>query len=312
MFRILLVDGYNVFLRHFCVSPAMNSDGDTAGGTYGFLRELLFLAEKFKPHRIFTCWEGLNSTKRRRNLFERYKGGRKTSRLNREYENDDDQNSLDIARQLFRIGDYEQYLPEADDVISFLYKEFRDSYKVIVSSDKDLWQLIDSKCVIYRSGSKMIVNERIMKNEIGILPINWGLVKAVVGDKSDKLPGIGGVGEKTIKKLFPFISEKREYILADIIEYASERKGQGKQYTKFTLPENIKRLKDNWEIVQLYTPSINDIAKERIKEKIKVFCPIFDPIGLRRMFAEDGFTDNIRYSDKWTEVFIGLAQFLTI
>jgi len=316
--RILIFDAYNIFKRNYRVSPAMNPDGEPVGGVGGFLRDLKILTVQFKPQKIFVCWEGLNSGKRRRDIFKKYKDSRKKPRLNREYEYGEENEVIkNLAYQIKRIMEYLDCLPvfslyadtcEADDLIAYLCSKYSDDYKVIVSSDRDLWQLIDEHCIIYLPVKKVIVNQKIMREEVGIPPVNWGLTKSIIGDTSDDIPGIERIGIKTAKKLFPFLSEDRIYLIEDLVQHAEENQKKSKQYEKFSKPETRNTLHRNWKIIQLYSPVIGETMEKRIEKIIDEEELTYDPFGLRDLFGEDGFVENIQYMDSWTKTFIGLAS----
>ncbi len=149
----LLVDGLNVFMRHFAANPSRSLNGNLCGGVLGFLKNIQHLVDKFSPSKITVVWEGGGSS-RRRSIDKNYKNGRRPVKLNRYYsqeeipdtsENRD--NQLKILIELLGMIPVTQiYLSdvEADDVIGYISRYRNDHrHKIIVSSDKDYYQLID-------------------------------------------------------------------------------------------------------------------------------------------------------------------------
>ena len=150
---ILIIDALNLFTRHYVVNPTMSTLGHHAGGTIGFLKAIRYLADKLLPIQIIVVWEGGGSP-RRRAIFPEYKARRKPPKLNRFYgedipdsvENRDYQ--IALAIELLKNAPIMQvYVSdcEADDVIGYLAKyKLKDEECVIVSSDKDFYQLLSS------------------------------------------------------------------------------------------------------------------------------------------------------------------------
>ena len=95
---------------------------------------------------------------------------------------------------------------EADDIIAHVSQSphYKGWQKLIVSSDKDFFQLCDEETVLWRPIQKKFLNMNTIVSEFGIHPTNFAMARAVVGDKSDNLDGVPGVGLKTISKRFPF------------------------------------------------------------------------------------------------------------
>ena len=100
---------------------------------------------------------------------------------------------------------------EADDIIGHLSKQLADNYgsKVfIVSSDKDFIQLVNENIVVYRPIEKDYYTTDTVVSKFGIPASNFILYKVLMGDNSDKVPGVKGLGEKKLLKLFPELAER--------------------------------------------------------------------------------------------------------
>ena len=77
---VLLVDGLNMFMRHYAANPSMTNNGDAVGGVVGFLRGIGNLCMQFNPEQVHVFWEGGGSL-RRRAIYKDYKQGEKTSKV---------------------------------------------------------------------------------------------------------------------------------------------------------------------------------------------------------------------------------------
>ena len=104
---------------------------------------------------------------------------------------------------------------EADDIIAMITQspKYRGWQKVIISSDKDFLQLLDSETVLYRPIQKKAWTKKTVIDEYGISPENFVIARAIAGDKSDNLAGIKGAGLPTIAKRLAFLCEDKMHTL---------------------------------------------------------------------------------------------------
>jgi len=206
---IILVDLMNVFLRHYLVNPQMDRNGNPIGGTIGFLKAIGALVKTYAPYKVYIIWETGGSPKRL-SLYPEYKQRSRPMRPNRAYDDaipDTKENEIAQKQILMQLL---QYLPvsqihvencEADDVIAYLSKSiFQDKEKIIVSTDKDFYQLLDSKTKIYNPAKKKFVKESDVIEEFNITPENFAVAKSLNGDSSDNIPGVPRIGFKTLAK----------------------------------------------------------------------------------------------------------------
>lgn len=210
---VLIFDGANAFIRHYCANPAMSTQGEHIGGLVGFLTMVKNLVEKLTPRQVIVVWDGVGGSSRRRALFPDYKSNRKPVKLNRFYEGDipDTEKNrvwqmLTLTEVLKKTAVVQMHIAdcEADDVIAHLCRaRFIDTPKVIVSSDKDFYQLLDEKTAIWSPSKKVFVCPTDVVTEFGVAVSNFALAKAVCGDGSDNIPGVKGVGFKKLVKAVP-------------------------------------------------------------------------------------------------------------
>jgi 5'-3' exonuclease len=179
------------------------------------------------------------------------------------------------------IRQYEFENVEGDDIISYYVKNKKDNEKVvIVSSDKDLTQLISDTVIVYNPRLKDFITKDNAVEKLDILPENIVLEKVICGDVSDNIKGVKGVGNDTLIKLFPQIKNEKidlEFIMRRSKELLDERKAEKKKPLKSL--ENIlngvtdgcqgdKLYEINQKIIDLSNPLLTDEAKETMNEEL--------------------------------------------
>ena len=293
----MLIDGLNMFIRSYIVNPTLDKHGNPIGGCIGFLKSLQKVCRKFQPQEVIVVWDGHEGSQRKRALNKEYKEGRGPIRFNRRLiELSHEEQKKNKAYQLIRLMEYLNELPiiqitidyvEADDVIAYGARHlvYGGWDKIIVSSDKDFFQLCDDHTYIYRPIQDKIVSKTTILDEFKIHPSNFALARAIAGDKSDNLPGVSGVGLKTIAKRFPFLANSEEYDFQAIV------KSCAMQTKRLKLHENILQstdlVKNNYSIMQLYNPNIRPINRIFIDNTILKFEPEFSRLKFTKMLFED-------------------------
>ena len=232
--RVLIIDALNMFLRAYIVDPSLSTNGEPIGGFKGSLKIVQKLVRMTKPDEIVIVWDGPNGSRKRRSLDKNYKAGRKPIRLNRNVKAlTEDEEMHNRIWQQRRAIEYFNEMPiiqvmlpevEADDVISYLTRmPYYDGWqKVIVSNDKDFYQLCDDETIVYRPTSDVVYNKKKIVEELGVHPRNMALARAMVGDSSDNLPGIKAVGLKTIQRRLGFLASEKDYTIDDVVSYCEK------------------------------------------------------------------------------------------
>lgn len=286
--RWLVIDGLNLFIRNFCVMPTMDRDGNPIGGLVGFIRTLKNLMNDNAPDRVVVCWDGEGGSRRRRGIFAEYKQGRKV-RTNRTYDlegpGDQQDNFADQVQKLKRVlrcigtVQVECQEVEADDAIAYLCNHVlpAEDESIVVSSDRDLLQLVGPRCLVYSPSKKVYWTTSEVREKTGVLPENYIFVKALMGDSSDNIPGVGGIGEKTAVKLFPFLAD-RATTLAEILEHAEANQETSAKYKGVLASKD--RLAENVKLMQLSSPIISAQAARTVRESSSV-KPTFSVTDLR-------------------------------
>ena len=298
MKRVMIVDALNQFLRGYIVNPSLSLNGDPIGGTAGFLKILQKLCREIKPDRIVICWDGKGGSRKRRAVNKNYKGGRKPLRLNRDIRTLTAEEELqNKIWQQMRLVEYLNNFPvtqlvfdevEADDVISFVAQlpDFKGWQKVIISSDKDFFQLLDNETLAYRPTQHEVLNKNMIVEKFGIHPTNFALARAIVGDKSDNLDGVKGVGLPTLAKRLPFLAEEKAYTIQEVKEFCENANSTLKAYENIVESQDVSE--ENYKLMQLYSPSISVQNKQKIKYTIRNTELTFDKTSTDGMMLEDG------------------------
>ncbi len=300
MKRMMIVDGQNQFMRSYIVNPTLTPHGDPCGGVVGFLQSMNKFCDSISPDVFVVVWDGDGGSSKRRAQNKNYKVGRKPPKLNRWGNNmNPDQLRTNQIYQQVRLIEYLNQTPilqfrepkvEADDVISYIKSMpmFKDYQKVIISSDKDFIQLLDEKTILLRPTQHEVLNTNRVLSEYKIHPRNFALARAMVGDKSDNIEGLKGVGLKTVSKCFPFLSEDRDYYLNDIKEHAVNVDSTLTVYEKVV--DEYKRVCDNYSIMQLSEPLISVQCAHSINERFENYQPLYNKTEVNKMLSVDGQT----------------------
>jgi len=299
MKRLLIIDALNMYFRAYIVDPSLSTNGQPIGGVKGFIKILQKLVRDMKPDEIIICWDGEGGSQRRKSHNKNYKEGRKPIRLNRDIRNLSENEELENKIwQQTRLIEYLNQLPivqlmlpavEADDIISFVAQmpEYKGWQKVIVSSDKDFFQLCDSETVLLRPVQKQIVNKYSITKDYGVHPVNFALARAITGDISDNLKGVQGVGLPTIAKRLPFLSEEKSYTISEVIGYCQKIDSNLQAYK--TIGENTDLIEQNYKLMQLYAPSISVQGKSQIRYAVNNFAHELIKTTFLSMMIQDGF-----------------------
>ena len=305
--RSLIIDGTNIFYRAYVVNPSLSNSGLPVGGLVGFLKSLQKLIREMKPTKVFVCWDGAGGSSRRRSVVSSYKEGRKAIRLNRSTGvslslEEENQSKL---RQIMRLFEYLDNLPliqlmhdgvEADDMISILCQELRGEQKIIVSSDKDFYQLLDDETIIYRPVQAVFKTKKDIVEEFQIHPNNFALARAVSGDKSDNLQGVKGAGLKTLAKRFPFLVEEKDYSLTDLVDACEETENKLKIHEGII--DNYDKILKNYKIMQLYVPNVSFQVRDIVKNAKENYSRYYNKTEIDKMMFTDGFPQI-----SWTDLF---------
>ena len=260
--KIVIIDGLSVFMRHYCANPTMSQNGDHMGGFAGFLGSLRDVSRRFTPKQIVVVWEG-GGSKKRRLIDKAYKRGKKPVKRNRYYgdelpdthNNRNDQVSK-LVTALKHLPIKQIYVPdcEGDDAVAHLSRLIvRDGSEdvVIVSSDRDFYQLITDRVTIWSPGRRKQINSKECIEEFRVHPNNIFLAKAIVGDSSDNVKGVSGVGYKTLTKRIPGFDQEDIMDLQDVVHVCETSQKTSKAKIYVDIPNELSTIRTNIRLVSL-------------------------------------------------------------
>jgi len=201
--KLVLIDGNSIIYRAFFALPLLNNDkGVYTNAVYGFTTMLMRIIEEEKPTHLLVAFDAGKTTFRHATYGD-YKGGRQKTppELSEQFP---------VLKELlgaFDIKHYELKQYEADDIIGTLSAEAeKDDFQVtVISGDKDMLQLVSDKTTVSLTRKGITDVERYtpsyLEEKMEVIPKQIIDLKALMGDNSDNIPGVPGVGEKTAVKL---------------------------------------------------------------------------------------------------------------
>jgi len=301
---VLIVDAYSLFTQHFVANPSLADSGqrkgESTGGIVGFLNGLRHIIDMARPSRVIVIWESGGSSKRRK-LYPEYKQRARPQKLNRYYEGDlpdsTENRNWQIATLvalLPLVGIGQIYVPdcEADDVIGYLAKyRFPNRNKLILSADKDFYQLLSSDVRIYNPMGRRYVEAANVLERFGVTARNFCVAKAICGDPSDNVPGIRGAGFKTVAKRFPRMGTQDEVTIREVITEAthqSTKKRSPVVYGRIATGEDV--IHRNWQLMYLDLANLSANQIKKIDHAIDTFAPKRDKMALMRKLMREGLS----------------------
>jgi 5'-3' exonuclease len=318
--NVLIIDGLNMFLRNFAVLNYVNQDGVHVGGLGGFLRSLGSLIHNNKPTSVYVIFDGIGSSQNRKNLLPEYKSGRNLARLTNHSVFEDLEEEQDSkVNQIARLIHYLKCLPvhlisldkvEADDIIAHLSRYLADEYDskcIIVSADKDFLQLVDDNITVYSPMIKEFYTPRAIVEKFGLPAKNFILYKTLMGDNSDKIPGLKGLGPKKLFKFFPELAEN-EMSLEDLHNICEDKYKENVIYSRVIF--DYETLQKHYKIMDLSNPLVDDNEKAFIENVTNEAPSKLNVSDFLKMYHEDGLGHTLKNVDYWLrDTFRTLSSF---
>ena len=307
--RTLLIDGLNLFFRNFAMMNMVNPSGIHIGGLGGFFRSLGAEIRRTQPDQVYVVFDGASSTTNRKNIISEYKSGREDQRVTNweVFDSLDDEHDSKVD-QIVRVIHYLKTLPvktvildkvEADDIIAYLCNTLPNHPEdkiFIVSSDKDFLQLVNKNVIVYRPMEKKYYTEEVFKEKYKMSPQNFILHKTLLGDNSDKIKGVKGLGEKGLLKKFPELSE-RNLTFDDIFEICEKKFKDHVVYARII--QGVDDLEKNYKVMDLSNPMIDENEKKYLNEVVKSKELNYIPEQFISLYNEDQLGGMIRNLDYW-------------
>lgn len=203
--KLAIIDGKSVFYRgYYAMRDLSKKDGTPTGGVYGFATMALEVLKKLQPDYVCVAWDKPKTNIRKRlDIYSEYKAGRKPPPP-------DFYEQIPILHELldafgWPLYEFDDY--EADDIMGTLAMQATEQglETMLITSDLDALQLLDEDVHVYAL-KKGLSNIELYKPEqfeqkYGLKPSQFLDLKALMGDSSDNIPGVAGVGEKTASEL---------------------------------------------------------------------------------------------------------------
>ena len=307
--RILFIDGLNLFFRNFAMMNMVNPSGIHIGGLGGFFRSLGAEIRRTQPDQVYVIFDGAGSTTNRKNILSEYKSGREDQRVTNweVFDSLDDEHDSKVD-QIVRVIHYLKTLPvktvildkvEADDIIAYLCDKLPnhpDDKVFIVSSDKDFLQLVNKNVIVYRPMEKKYYTEEVFKSKYKMSPQNFILHKTLLGDASDKIKGVKGLGEKGLMKKFPELSEG-VLTFDDIFEICEKKFKDHVVYARII--QGVDDLEKNYKVMDLSNPMMDENEKNYLDEVAKSKELNYIPEQFISLYNEDQLGGMIRNLDTW-------------
>ena len=272
--NLFLIDGNSLINRAFYALPPLTNDrGEPTNAVYGLTQMLLRLQEDYAPDQMVVAFDVSGPTFRH-NQFDQYKATRKGMP-------DDLRSQIPVMKDLLdKLGIKRLELQgfEADDLIGTLAKQGEaEGFLVnIVTGDRDAFQLISPKTTVLFTKRGItnteLVNEETLAKNYGVTPEQVKDLKGLMGDSSDNIPGIPGVGEKTAMRLLDSYGS-----IDGVYAHLEEIKGK--------LKERLVEFKDQALLSK-------DLATIRLDVPVEVDLSettAIDELAVREAFADLGF-----------------------
>ncbi|MFA5355256.1 MAG: hypothetical protein WC302_00760 [Candidatus Paceibacterota bacterium] len=268
--------------HRFALSQGLSYRGKPTEIIFGFLKTVFELSERFQSRRFLFCWDSRESL--RKKIYPDYKSNRHKEMTEEEKETSSVAfRQFDEIRQIVLpdLGFKNIFLKdgyESDDLIAVLVKMKSTDTKVVVSSDADLYQLLQY-CNIYQPAKKQLMTEELFQKEYSIASRYWPSVKCLSGCSTDNVAGIVGVGEKTA------------------IKYFNGELVKGKAFDSIKSKEGVKIFHRNALLVSLPFDGIDvlPVKKQEIFSKDK-FIQIFEQYGFQSFLTAKAIS-------RWTSLF---------
>lgn len=257
MEKLVLIDGNSLINRAFYANPPMmTKEGIPTGAVFGFVNMLFKVIKDVNPSHLSVAFD-VHAPTFRHEMFKEYKGTRKPMP-------DDLRPQIPLLKEVLsamKIDMLEKAGLEADDIIGTVAKNV-SMPTIIITGDRDSFQLVDETSSVYFTKKGIsdldILTAENFKEKTGIEPWQVVELKALMGDSSDNIPGVAGVGEKTAKTLL-----EKYASAAGVYEHIDEITGKLKE--KLVAGEEDCKLSKALATIETHADFAFDIDEMRLK-----------------------------------------------
>lgn len=296
MEKFLIIDGNSILNRAFyglAGARMTTSEGLHTNAIFGFLNIYYMIIEKFTPNYVAVAFD-LKAPTFRHKMYEEYKGTRKGMP-------DELKEQVPIIKEVLRamnipIFEIEGY--EADDILGTIASlneknTSRDIFTYILTGDRDSYQLISSKTSIIFPSTKMgktdytVYTPEVLMQEKGIEPYQVVDIKSLMGDASDNIPGVKGIGEKTAYTLIG-----KYTTLDNLYKNIDNLDASTKIIEKLRNDEEMARLSYTLATINREVPIMLDYEATRITDVNKeALYPLFKKLSFNKFLSKYDFND---------------------
>jgi len=306
-FDWLIVDGNNTAWRAGSVMQLRNQKGENTSVAFGMLSMIRSLLEDYQPKAVCVCWDE-GGSKAKEELYPEYKQNRKKSKspLPEEF-------FIEIKVQMKKIQSILPYFGvrqliksgiEADDLIGLLCMSLNGV--LVVSSDKDLFQVVDMGASLFHPPRNVIINKQNFKEHAPVDPELYVYYRSVEGDLGDGIPGLRWFGPVTVKKLIEKYGPWTEWfeggtVKVSLLEDLNKRQWLVLQdgRAKDTLTRNYALM----DIGRLVLSKKEEMVREVLAQK-----PALDELKIKEFFFENQFNAYLAKFHGWIHPFRRLVK----
>ena len=215
--KIIVIDCNYICHAVYHSVPVLSHNNNHTQIIYGFIKRIFDFSRRFTPNNIVFTWDSIYSI--RKVVYSSYKKERakkgkdeKTEaekRSKRQALRQFDEIKLNSLFELGFTNVFHQNGYEADDIMASVVNSNNGYDFIVVTTDKDLYQIISDNCSLYNPVTNSLRTVRVFQDEYGCHPSLWGEARSISGCSTDEIEGVKGVGEKTaIKYLLGSLNPK--------------------------------------------------------------------------------------------------------
>jgi DNA polymerase-1 len=302
--KVMIIDGTNLAFRAGLVGgfSLSTSDGYDTTVHFAMLNMIRYQIDKYNPEEVCVCWD-IGGSKIKEALYPEYKEARREKALSSSI---DKSLFIDIGKQIkelqevlpyFGIKQVKLYGVEADDLIALLCEELKGV--LVVSSDKDLLQLVNDGVLVYYLPKDILVTKDNFQELFGVSPELFIYYKSILGDPSDNIKGLKGFGHKTSAKLVLKYGSWKNWIMNESLKVLGDlNKAQREEISKEGALEILDR---NYSLMKagfLVQDLKDTVLKEFLEQTAK-----FNPDEVERYFTDKQFSSFLSKFNYWISPF---------
>ena len=188
---------------------------------------------------------------------------------------------------------------EADDTIAYIAQMYETECKkiTIVSTDRDFYQLVDDRIQVWSPIKKKMYNVDTVQEEFGVHPANMVIYRSFTGDASDNIPGVNGIGPKTILKLIPELANEAPYSTQQLFDKSTALIKESKSYQKIL--DSSRIIEQNYQLMNIKLLDIPAQTATKIRGIMEQPIPELNRAEFQRLFYEDKMWAIMKNLPEW-------------